>query len=244
MICHAPRGLRLSRGWLQSLGFDAIWRWIIERLTTFMWSEWYVGVFHRYIVYMMNVIQCIFRLYTYVYMPIFNVNGNHSGWRPFPHRKSWWTLRFIVALHQIPLTCPTGHDPVAMVCCFLRGERLKQVRRWSEEFDPVGDACNDQTGLHVLRVRISCFEYVGLKSYHSYRSFNFGSSCLLGHACILRCFFTCLLACFFASTYLFVQMLQHVQMCRHCAWPEFPSHFEDWHKTMRRGTVWPASHSE
>jgi len=177
-------------------------------------------------------------------MPIFNVNGNHLGGRPFPHGKRWWMLRFIVALHQIPLTCPTGHDPVAMVCCFLRGERLKQVRRWSEEFDPVGDACNDRTGLHVLRVRISCFEYVGLKSYHSYRSFNFGSSCLLGHTCILRRFFTCLLACLFASTYLFVQMLQHVQMCRHCAWPEFPSHFEDWHKTMRRGTVWPASHSE
>lgn len=83
--------------------------------------------------------------YTYVYMPIFNVNGNHSGGRPFPHRKRWWMLRFIVTLHQIRLTCPTGHDPVAMVCCFLRGERLKQVRRWSEEFDPVGDACNDQT---------------------------------------------------------------------------------------------------
>ena len=147
-------GLRLSRGWLQSLGFDAIWPLIIERLTTFTWSEWYVGVFH-----MINVIRCIFLLYiyyidyTYVYMPIFNVNGNHSGGRPFPHGKRWWMLRFIVALHQIPLTCPTGHDPVAMVCCFLRGERLKQVRRWSEEFDPVGDACNDWTVLHVLRVR-------------------------------------------------------------------------------------------
>ena len=48
-------------------------------------------------------------------------------------------------------------------------------------------------------------------------------SCLL----IVRCFSKCLLACLSASTYLFAQMLKHVQMCRHCAWTEFPSHFAD-----------------
>lgn len=189
---------------------------------------------------MINVIRCIFMLYiyyidyTYVYMPIFNVNGNHSGGRPFPHGKRWWMLRFIVALHQIPLTCPTGHDPVAMVCCFLRGERLKQVRRWSQEFDPVGDACNDWTVLHVLRVRDFVFWICWIEILSFLAQFQLW---------LLMFAWSRLQVCLPLPISLFrnFSMFRCLVIVRG---QNFLLILKIGIKKMRRGTAWPASHSE